>query len=93
MLVISLMKVQQTVSGERGNNVTMLAFICADGSSIPPTFIFPRKKMYPELYNKGPSGCVGFPSETGNVLKNTFSKVVLTTLLHLFKAGRPARIF
>ncbi|XP_045029384.1 uncharacterized protein LOC116918404 [Daphnia magna] len=40
-------QVQQTVSAERGENVTMLAFISAEGKSIPPVFIFPRKKLKP----------------------------------------------
>jgi hypothetical protein len=46
----------------------MLGFMCADGSSIPPVFIFPRnKRMYSELFNNGPIGWLGLPSETGNV--------------------------
>jgi hypothetical protein len=60
------LQVQQTVSAERGDIITMLAFICANGSSIPPTFIFPRKKMKPEFYD---NGCLGFSRrETGKTL-------------------------
>jgi len=38
------LKVQQTVSAEHGVNVTMLAFVNAVGATIPPVFVFPRKK-------------------------------------------------
>ncbi|EFX66103.1 hypothetical protein DAPPUDRAFT_332529 [Daphnia pulex] len=40
-------KVQQTVSAERGTNVTILAFVNAACGYVPPVFIFPRKKVLP----------------------------------------------
>ncbi|KAK4017374.1 hypothetical protein OUZ56_032686 [Daphnia magna] len=37
-------QIQQKVSAERGTNVTMLAFINAAGGTVPPVFVFTRKK-------------------------------------------------
>lgn len=62
----STFQVQQTVSAERGENVTMLAFTSADGKSIPPVFIFPRKKLKPEMYDCGPVGCLGLCHQSGS---------------------------
>lgn len=57
-------KVQQTVSAERGVNVTMLAFVNAVGGTIPPVFVFPRKKKpNPQLSTDGPIGCLGLVHE------------------------------
>ncbi|KZS03448.1 Uncharacterized protein APZ42_033824 [Daphnia magna] len=48
-------QVQQTVSAERGENITMLAFVSASGSTIPPIFVFPRKKPNPNLLLGSPA--------------------------------------
>ncbi|EFX68864.1 hypothetical protein DAPPUDRAFT_114200 [Daphnia pulex] len=55
---------QQTVSAERGVNVTMLAFVNAAGGCVPPVFVFPRKQVYPSLF-EGPLGCLGLEHESG----------------------------
>ncbi|KZS06196.1 Uncharacterized protein APZ42_030403 [Daphnia magna] len=39
-------QVQQTVSAERGVNVTLLDFINAAGGFLSPVFVFPRKKSH-----------------------------------------------
>ncbi len=44
-IIIYFTWVSQTVSAERGVNVTMLCFINATGSSTPPVFVFPRKRV------------------------------------------------
>jgi len=43
----------------------MVAFISADGKSIPPVFIFHRKKLKPEMHNYGPVGCLGLCHQSG----------------------------
>ncbi|KZS01553.1 Uncharacterized protein APZ42_001751, partial [Daphnia magna] len=58
-------QVQQTVSAERGTNVTMLAFISASGTTVPPVFVFPRKKVLPPMYESGPLGCIGLAHNSG----------------------------
>ena len=65
---------QQTVSAERGINVTMLGFINAGGGSAPPVFIFPRKKVAPVMFEKGPLGCIGLPHESGWMTGTNFFK-------------------
>ena len=65
---------QQTVSPERGINVTMLGFINAGGGSAPPVFIFPRKKVAPVMFEKGPLGCIGLPHESGWMTETNFFK-------------------
>ncbi|XP_045028993.1 MFS-type transporter clz9-like [Daphnia magna] len=67
-------QVQQTVSAERGTNVTMLAFVNAAGGSVPPVFIFPRKKLLPVMFEKGPSGCIGLAHECGWMTGFSFFK-------------------
>ena len=46
-------------------NVTMLCFVSASGSSIPPVYVFPRKRPNPELIKGGPPGCIGLVHESG----------------------------
>lgn len=42
-------------SWERGKNITLLCAMSASGSFVPPMFIFPRKRMTPQLEKDGPS--------------------------------------
>ena len=65
---------QQTVSAERGVNVTMLAFVRADGGNVPPTFVFPRKKVIPDMFKDGPIGCLGLAHESGWMTGENFYK-------------------
>jgi hypothetical protein len=88
MVIILLLKVQQTVSGERGDNLTMLAFICADGSSIPPPqHLFSLVRRCCTIVQQGTKWLRRVSKRNSYFFfLNTFSKVV-TTLPHLFKAG------
>ncbi|KZS05268.1 Uncharacterized protein APZ42_031600 [Daphnia magna] len=45
--------VQQTVSAERGINVTMLVFVSASGVAIPPVYFYPRKYANDDHYKNG----------------------------------------
>ncbi|KAI9557285.1 hypothetical protein GHT06_017110 [Daphnia sinensis] len=65
-------KVSQTVSAERGVNVTMLVFVNAIGSTTPPVFVFPRKKPNPDFIKGGPTGCVGLVHESGWMTAENF---------------------
>ncbi|XP_032790742.2 uncharacterized protein LOC116927786 [Daphnia magna] len=67
-------QVQQTVSAERGVNVTMLAFINAGGGWVPPVFVFPWKKVAPTMFQNGPLGCIGLPHESGWMTGQNFFK-------------------
>ena len=58
-------QVQQTVSAERGENVTMLCFVSASGQTIPPVYVFPRVKTPDKMFQDGPPGCVGLGHRSG----------------------------
>lgn len=60
-----LKQVQETVSHERGENTTMLAFVSAASTQIPPVIIFPRKKFPPSMTTAGPLGCGGIAHPSG----------------------------
>ena len=62
----------QTVSAERGVNVTMLCFVNGVGGNIPPVFVFPRKRANKELIKGGPVGCIGLVHESGWMTADNF---------------------
>lgn len=74
----------QTVTSERGQNVTAIGCGNAAGASIPPYLVFPDKRMLPELLKDATPGCDGSVSSTGKGYSNTdiFSTYVKS---HFFK--------
>ena len=70
--VKGLKKVQQTVSNKRGVNTTMLAFVSASGTSIPPVYIFPRKKLLASMGKEGPTGCLAIAHPSGWINAESF---------------------
>ena len=67
-----LKQVNQAPSQERGVNTTMLAFISAGGTQIPPVFVFPRKHFRPEMTRGGPAGSLGLAHPSGWINSDTF---------------------
>lgn len=55
----------QAVTSGKGKTVTVIGGISASGSSIPPFFIFPGKRMNPQLLNGKSPGADGTVSESG----------------------------
>lgn len=55
----------QAVTSGRGKTITILGGGSASGVAIPPFFIFPGKRMRPELLNGASPGTSGTVSETG----------------------------
>ena len=51
-------------SAEKEKTITVLAAVNAVGHYIPPMFIFPRKRMKPELLEKVPEGSIGGANPT-----------------------------
>ena len=47
-------------SGERGKNVATVCCMSATGQHLPVAFIFPRKRMKPELMDNASSGSVAY---------------------------------
>jgi hypothetical protein len=54
--------------------VTMLAFINAADGTVPPVFVYPRKKVLPAMFKKGPPGCIGLAQESGWMTGTNFFK-------------------
>ncbi|XP_050298015.1 uncharacterized protein LOC126737250 [Anthonomus grandis grandis] len=52
-------------SGERGTNVTLITAVSAIGNTIPPMFVFPRKKFKPYFISNGPAECIGAGNASG----------------------------
>ncbi|XP_032789443.2 MFS-type transporter clz9-like [Daphnia magna] len=50
----------------------MLCFVNAIGASVPPVFIYPRKKPNADLIKGGPPGCVGLVHESGWMTGDNF---------------------
>lgn len=59
-------------SGERGTNVTLTVAVSASGISIPPMFIFPRKKYQDHFINGGPPDCIGTANSSGWATNDEF---------------------
>lgn len=59
-------------SGERGELVTAVCAISAQGSYVPPALIFKRKRQKPELMDGAPCGSKMFISDTGYINSDLF---------------------
>ena len=57
--------VGSVTSGERGELVTAIYAVCANGTVIPPMLIFPRKNYREHFIQGGPQGCVGKANPSG----------------------------
>lgn len=58
-------QVGKVTSAERGVLVTMCATICANGTYVPPFFIFPRKNFKLHMLNGAPPGSNGAANPSG----------------------------
>lgn len=73
-------------SGERGQNVTMIAAINAIGNSIPPMFIFPRVHFKTHMLKGAPPGSVGAANPSGWSTEAIFVQF----LEHFIKYAKPS---
>jgi hypothetical protein len=64
--------VDKTVSGERGQTITVVCCMSAPGNFVPPTLIFSRKKMKPELLDGAPPSYVGIVSDSSFINSELF---------------------
>lgn len=63
-------------SGERGNNVTVVTAVSAYGNTVPPMFVFPRKRFKNHFLHGGPPECIGVGNASGwsqLQMENSFS--------------------
>lgn len=58
-------QVGSVTSWERGRNITVVCTLSAAGGYIPPMFIYPRKRMSPQLEKGGPAGAIYKCSHNG----------------------------
>jgi len=83
---IGVKRVAKVVSAERGKSITVVCAINASGSYIPPFFIFPRKRMRPDLMMMCPPGSHGIAHESGWMTNDNF----LIYLEHFIKYVKPS---
>lgn len=72
-------------SGERGTNVTVVTAVSAYGNTVPPMFVFPRKKFKSYFLNGGPPECMG--NASGWVTDEEFHQF----MQHFIKHVKPSK--
>lgn len=72
--------------GERDTNVTVVAAISATGSSIPPMFLFPRKKYQAYFVRGGSPYCIGQANSSRRIIDEEFY-VFLKHFIHHIKSS------
>ncbi|KAJ8952593.1 hypothetical protein NQ318_004140 [Aromia moschata] len=63
-------------SAERGVNVTIVASMSASGNFLAPAFIFPRKRIKPELMDNAPNGSPAFSQDKGWMDRDIFLQFI-----------------
>ena len=76
-------QVGSITSAERGQLVTAVYSISADGRVVPPMLIFPRKNFREYFIKEGPPGCIGGGNPSGWIKEELF----LDYLKHFIKHG------
>lgn len=79
-------QVGRMTSGERGQNVKMIAAINAIGNIIPPLFVLPRVHLKSHMLKGAPPGSVGAANPSGWSTKDIFVQF----LEHFIKHAKPS---
>lgn len=79
-------RVGKLEAAERGTMVTMALTVSASGNSIPPFFLFPRKKMCTSFLDNASIGTAGFANGSGWMCQPEFVRFIR----HFVKAVRPS---
>lgn len=69
-------QVGQAVGAERGEQVTFVGIIIANGNAIPPVYIFPRVRFKESFLTGAPEGSIGIASPSGWMTNEGFLEVV-----------------
>jgi len=80
-------RVGQVSSAERGTLVTMALAVNASGNSIPPFFLFPRKKMQTTFLENASCGSAGLANESGWMQQAEF----VSFIEHFIQFVRPSK--
>ncbi|KAF2890048.1 hypothetical protein ILUMI_16125, partial [Ignelater luminosus] len=77
-------QVGKVTSAERGALVTMCVAICANGTFVPPFFIFPRKNFKALMLTGTPTGSSGAAYPTGWMTEDNFLEFInhLVKIVH-----------
>ena len=70
--VRGMRRVGKVEAAERGTMVTMALTVSVARNSIPPFFLFPRKKMQTPFLDNASSGSVGFANSSGWISQTEF---------------------
>ncbi|GFS05844.1 tigger transposable element-derived protein [Elysia marginata] len=76
-------QVGQITSRERGELVTICSVVSADGSSLPPVYIFPSKKLRAFMMIGAPEGALGLATGNGWMNSEIFPKVLEHIIKHV----------
>lgn len=66
-------QVGSVTSGERGELITVAVSVSADGKTIPPMFLFPRKNFRDHFLNGAPAGSIGAANSSGWMTEADFA--------------------
>ena len=81
-------RVGKVEAAERGSMITMALTVDANGNSLPPFFLFPRKKMQSCFLDNVSSGTVGFANDSGWMAQPEFA----CYMQHFIKFAKPTPI-
>ena len=76
-------QVGTVTSAEKGEQITVVAAVSAQGTFIPPMIIFPQKKDH--FIRDGPVGCIGAATGSGWMTEESFVQF----LKHFIKCTKP----
>ncbi|XP_065675833.1 uncharacterized protein LOC136092041 [Hydra vulgaris] len=74
-------------SQEHGTLVTIVLAVNACGNSVPPMFLFPRKKFFDHFIRDGPNECIGASNGSGWMNEECF----VTYLKHFIQHVKPTK--
>lgn len=80
-------RVGKIESAERGTMITMALTVSADGNSIPPFFLFPRKNWQTFFLDNTSTGTAGTANESGWMTQADFVKF----MRHFIRFAKPSR--
>lgn len=80
---VSQKQVGKVTSAERGTLVTMCATICANGTFIPPYFVFPRKNFKQFMLIGAPPGSDGSAHTSGWMTSENFENYIRHFIKHV----------
>ncbi|EDW77184.1 uncharacterized protein Dwil_GK22069 [Drosophila willistoni] len=77
----------QLEAAERGTMVTLALTVCANGNTVPPFFLFPKKKMERTFLDNVSPGIAGFANDSGWMGQPEFVRYIR----HFIKFVKPSK--